>query len=127
MREVAHTIDDPRICVVHTGEGESPAGALAEMLNPVDPSTFHILRLPANTDVELHCHDFDEYWWFISGTAKVTLRAPNGRVEVVDLVPGDMIACVRGIEHTLIADHELVYHQFSSIREGGEREGHLEK
>jgi mannose-6-phosphate isomerase-like protein (cupin superfamily) len=127
MREVAHTIDDPRICVVKIRQGETPAGALAELLNPVDPATFHEWRLPANSDVELHCHDFDEYWWFTSGTPEVTLRAPNGRTEVVTLEPGDMVACVRGIEHTLKADHELIYFQYSSVREGGEREGHLSK
>ena len=41
------------------------------------------------------------------------------------LEPGDMIACVRGIEHTLQSDHELVYFQFSSVLRGDERPGHL--
>ena len=36
-----------------------------------------------------------------------------------------MVACVRGVEHTLWADHELVYFQFSSVLEGDERRGHL--
>jgi hypothetical protein len=29
------------------------------------------------------------------------------------------------MEHTLWADHELVYYQYSSLPEGGERGGHL--
>ena len=125
MREVARQIDDPRICVVRIRQGERAEGALAQMLNPVDPATFHEFRLPANSDVELHHHDFDEYWWFTSGTPEVTLRSPSGRMETVVLEPGDMVACVRGVAHTLLADHELVYFQFSSLREGDEREGHL--
>jgi mannose-6-phosphate isomerase-like protein (cupin superfamily) len=125
MQEIADTIDDPRVCIIRIREGENPVGELAEMLNPVDPATFHECVLPANTDVELHSHDFDEYWWFTSGTPEVTLRSPSGRTEVVTLKPGDLVCCVRGFEHTLIADHELVYFQYSSIREGGEREGHL--
>ena len=125
MREVAHQIDDPRVCVVRIREGGRIEGALAEMLNPVDPATFHEFRLPANSDVELHYHDYDEYWWFTSGTPEITLRGPSGRIEQVILQPGDMVACVRGVAHTLLADHELVYFQFSSLREGDEREGHL--
>ena len=38
---------------------------------------------------------------------------------------GDMVACLRGVEHTLRADHELVYYQYTSVLEGGERPGHL--
>jgi len=29
------------------------------------------------------------------------------------------------VEHTFWADHEVVYFQFSSVLDGGEREGHL--
>jgi len=125
MRKVADDIDDPRMCIVRTGNGERIDGELGEMLNPVDPKTFHQFRLPANTDVELHFHDMDEYWWFTSGQPVVTLRSPAGRVERVTLEPGDMVACVRGIAHTLWADHELVYYQYTSILDGNERGGHL--
>jgi mannose-6-phosphate isomerase-like protein (cupin superfamily) len=125
MENVADHIDDPTLCVVHTGKGQRITGLLAQMLNLVDPSTFHQYRLPANADVELHFHDFDEYWWFVSGTPRITLRTPVGVTKVVHLEPGDMVACVRGIEHTLWADHELVYYQCSSVLSGEERAGHL--
>lgn len=118
-------IDDPAICVVRVRKGERIAGKLAESLNPVDPATFHEYRLRAKTPVELHFHDFDEYWWFTSGTPTVTLRSANGTTRKLQLEPGDLVACVRGVEHTLHADHELVYFQYSSVRKGGEREGHL--
>jgi mannose-6-phosphate isomerase-like protein (cupin superfamily) len=127
MQRVAQSIDDPRVCVVRVRQGERIEGQLAEMLNPVDPATFHEFRLPANTDVELHFHDFDEYWWFTSGTPEITLESPSGRIEKVMLEPGDMIACVRGVAHTLHADHELVYFQYSSVLSGDERGGHLER
>ncbi len=125
MASPADQISDPGVCIVHAGRGQRIEGQLAELLNPVDPRTFHQYRLPANADVELHFHDVDEYWWFTSGQARVTLRTPSGVTKVFELAPGDMVANVRGMEHTLWADHELVYYQFSSLPEGGERGGHL--
>ena len=125
MSSVAERISDPSFCVVHIGQGERITGVLAELLNPVNSESFHEYRLPANSDVELHYHDYDEYWLFTSGHPKVTLRLPTGVMQTVQLEPGDMVACVRGVEHTLWADHELVYFQFSSVLEGGERRGHL--
>ncbi|RKU09408.1 hypothetical protein C6502_12875 [Candidatus Poribacteria bacterium] len=125
MSSVAERIDDPLLCVVHIGQGERITGLLGELLNPVNSESFHEYRLPANSDVELHYHDYDEYWLFTAGTPKVTLRLPTGIMKTVQLEPGDMVACVRGVEHTLWADHELVYFQFSSVLEGSERRGHL--
>ena len=125
MSSVAERIDDPLLCVVHIGKDERITGLLGELLNPVNSESLHEYRLPANSDVELHYHDYDEYWLFTAGTPKVTLRLPSGRTKTVQLEPGDMVACVRGVEHTLWADHELVYFQFCSVLEGGERRGHL--
>ena len=122
---VAAPITDPLMCIIRSGQGERVSPELAELLNPVDPSTFHLYRLPANTDVELHYHDIDEYWWFVSGHPRVTLRTPDGNRRDFDLGPEDLVACVRGVEHTLWADHELVYHQYSSLPKEGEGGGHL--
>ena len=125
MSLVAERIDDPLLCVVHIGKGERITGLLAELLNPVNSESLHEYRLPANSEVELHYHDYDEYWLFTAGAPKVTLRLPTGIAKTVQLEPGDMVACVRGVEHTLWADHELVYFQFCSVLEGSERRGHL--
>ena len=95
------------------------------MLDPVDPASFYEYVLPANTDVELHGHDYDEYWWFTSGTPVVTLWTEAAGEREYRLEPGDMVACLRGVANTLRADHELVYFQFSSVRRDGAREGHL--
>lgn len=122
---VAKRIMDPSLCVVRLGEAQRMPDALSALLRPIDPATIHVYRLPAGTDVELHYHDFDEYWAFLEGHPTVTLRTPAGVVGRFDLGPGDLVACVRGIEHTLRADHELVYYQYSSVLEGGERGGHL--
>ena len=116
---------DPSICIVHLGRTQRIGRELGELLNPVDPTTLHIYRLPANTEVELHHHDMDEYWLFISGHPQVTRRSPAGEPQGYSLEPGDLVACVRGVEHTLCADHELVYYQFSSVLTGKERPGHL--
>jgi mannose-6-phosphate isomerase-like protein (cupin superfamily) len=123
--DVADKISDPGLCVVRLGKGERVNPELAALLNPVAPGTFHEYRLPANSDVELHFHDYDEYWLFTTGRPVVTLRAPSGVTREFQLEPGDMVACLRGVEHTLRADHELIYFQYSSMQTGGERPGHL--
>ena len=125
MSSVIERISDPLLCVVRMRKGERISDLLAELLNPVNPESLHEYRLPANADVELHYHDYDEYWLFTAGHPQVTLRIPTGVMKTVQLEPGDIVACVRGVEHTLRADHELVYFQFSSVREGSERLGHL--
>ncbi len=125
MSVFTQQIDDPAVCIVHTGRGERVPQELAALLNPVNPATFHQYRLRAQAEVALHYHDFDEYWWFTEGNPRVTLRSPSGVIKEFTLEPGDMVACVRGVEHTLWADHELVYYQFSSVPSGGERSGHL--
>lgn len=118
-------IEHPEVCIVRIREGERITGSLAEALDPVDAATIHEFVLPANADVELHYHDFDEYWLFTAGEPQVTLQTPNGTQKTYELHPGDMVACVRGVAHTLKADHPLVYFQFSSVRREGAREGHL--
>lgn len=119
--------EDPSFCVVHLGRGERIGEVLAGLLKPVDARTMHQYRLPAKAQVELHYHDFDEYWLFTEGRPLVTLRSPAGVKKEYQLEPGDLVACVRGVEHTLWADHELVYFQWISILEGGERPGHLQR
>jgi mannose-6-phosphate isomerase-like protein (cupin superfamily) len=125
MDGVTDQLKDVSLCVVRLGGGERISEELAGLLNPVDPATIHQYRLPPNSEVELHYHDVDEYWVFLSGRPRVTLRSAAGATAQVLLGAGDMVACRRGVEHTLWADHELIYLQFSSVRQGWEREGHL--
>ncbi|MBI4531780.1 MAG: hypothetical protein HY709_09670 [Candidatus Latescibacteria bacterium] len=118
-------IDNPDLCIIRASRGERISQELGRFLDPVDPTTIHEYVLPANTPVELHYHDFDEYWLFRSGEPLITLRAPNGTIRQYQLSPGDMVACLHGVAHTLAADHDLVYFQFSSVRREGARGGHL--
>ena len=125
MDNMTEAVHDVSLCIVHLSRGERISGELARYLNLVDPTSIHEYHLPAKSDVELHYHDVDEYWVFLSGSPTVTLRSTEGKAAQFRLQPGDMVACPRGVEHTLWADHHLVYLQFSSARSGGEREGHL--
>ena len=117
--------DNPDLCIIHTRAGERISPQLAALLDPVDPATFEEYVLRANTPVELHGHDFDEYWWFTGGTPRVTLWTQASGEREYQLQPGDMVACLRGVAHTLYADHDLVYFQFCSVRRPGARDGHL--
>lgn len=127
MEHPALQVTDPGICIVRLARGERPGQALRALLRPVDPGSFHVYRLPAGTLVELHDHDYDEHWLFIDGRPRVTLRTAAGITREFDLEPGDLVACVRGVEHTLAADHELVYYQYTSVLAGDERPGHLQR
>ena len=110
----ADRFEDPAICVAKLGDGTMIPPSLAELLNPVDPSTFHVhvFKQPANTDVALHYHDNDEYWAFIAGHPRVTLRTSAGVVKHFDLGP-------------VWADHDVAYYQYSSVLTGDVRGGHL--
>lgn len=118
-------ITSPDICIVRMRAGERVPAELAALLDPVDMPSMHEYVLPANTPVELHYHDVDEYWLFTEGHPLVTLRLPDGTTGVYHLNPGDMAATLRGVEHTLSADHPLRYFQFTSVRRPDARSGHL--
>lgn len=69
-------VPDVDLCVVHSYAGKRIDPALAGLLDPVNPGSFHQYTLPARELVELHYHDVDEYWWFTSGNPVVTLWSP---------------------------------------------------
>ena len=54
MCEAANQIEDPSICVVRLRKGERIEGKLVELLNPVDPASFHEFRLPPDTCIPHH-------------------------------------------------------------------------
>ena len=118
-------ITNPDLCIAKLRAGERVSEALAIHLDPVDMTSMHEYVLPANTFVELHYHDFDEYWLFTEGHPEITLRLPDGTTKVYTLGPGDLVATLHGVEHTLSADHTLRYFQFSSALRPDARTGHL--
>lgn len=123
IREVM--ISATRLCIVRLRERERMPQELAEVLDEVDISSIDEYVLPANTPVELHYHQFDEYWLFTEGSPTVTLRLPDGTTDVYKLGSGDLVVTLRGTEHTLAADHTVKYFQFSSKIRPGARKGHL--
>jgi hypothetical protein len=66
-------IANPDLRIVRTRGGECIGAEITVSLAPVDPATLHKYVLPAGRFVELHRHDYDEYWWFTSGSPIVTL------------------------------------------------------
>jgi len=118
-------VANPDLCIVHTHKGERIGAELAAVLDPVDPATFHRYVLEPGRKVELHGHDFDEYWWFTGGKPIVTLWTASKGAREYSLEEGDLVVLVRGMAHTLRADHTLTYFQFSSIPRPGARAGHL--
>ncbi|MBI4553082.1 MAG: hypothetical protein HY710_12530 [Candidatus Latescibacteria bacterium] len=118
-------ITNPDLCVIRLRARERISAELAALLDPVNIASMHEFVLPANADVELHYHDIDEYWLFTDGHPTVTLRLPDGTQKVYHLESSDLVATLRGVEHTLHADHPLTYFQFSSTPAPGARGGHL--
>ena len=118
-------IEDPDRCVVRIRDGERIRGVLAEALDPVDPQSLHEYVLPANADVELHYHDFDEYWLFTEGTTTVTLRMPDGTRKEYEIGPYDLIATPEGVEHGHIPNETVRGLQFVSKIRPGARRGHI--
>lgn len=116
---------DTGCCIIRIRQGERIGPELAALLDPVNAASFHEYRLPANTPVELHRHENDEYWWFTSGTPVVTLWSEAAGLTEYQLQPGDLVACLRGVAHTLRADHELVYFQFTGEFRPGVTGAHL--
>lgn len=118
-------VDTPDLCIIRLRAGERVSPELGALLDPVDMTSMHEYVLPAHTPVELHYHDMDEYWLFTEGHPLVTLRLPDGTQQAYALGPGDLAATLRGVEHTLHADHTLRYFQFTSVRRSDARSGHL--
>lgn len=120
-------ITNSDLCIIRLRARERISEELAARLDPVDMVSMHEFVLPANAEVELHYHDIDEYWLFTDGHPTITLRLPDGTQKVYHLGPGDLVATLRGVEHTLHADHPLTYFQFTSTPAPGARMGHLRR
>jgi mannose-6-phosphate isomerase-like protein (cupin superfamily) len=118
-------VTNPDLCVVHSHLGDRISPELAKVLEPVEPATLHLYRFAKDRKLELHGHDVDEYWWFISGTPLVTLWTRYTGARDYQCGPGDLIVLVRGMAHSFRADHDLVYHQFHTKYPPGARVGHI--
>src|ERR1041385_7669036 len=113
------------LCIVHSHQKQVIEKRLAALLDPIDPATLHQYTLPPRSPVELHYPEVAEDWWFTSGSPIVTLWSRASGLREYQLAPGDLVACLRGVAHTLWADHVVTYYQFSSVRPPGKRGDHL--
>ena len=118
-------ISNTDLCIIKLRAGERISKTLADLLDPIDMMSMHEYVLPAKSDVELHYHDFDEYWLFNEGHPKVTLNLADGTTREYHLEPGDLVATACGVAHTLYADHTLRYYQWHSVINPDARPGHL--
>lgn len=75
------------------------------------------------TPLEVHYHDFDEYWFIVSGH---TEGETDGRAW--QLEPGDLIATARGYEHGMpnVAEH-IMGVAFEPALAPNQRKGHLHR
>lgn len=118
---------EPRMFVVNHGGGESLAPEIQKLLDPPDFSTFGFPVLSKDVSTELHFHDYDEPWAWVKGRSVVTIRLPDGRSDQVEVGPGWVIYCVRGVEHGHQPLEDWAVYQWISVKRPGCREGHLHR
>lgn len=76
-----------------------------------------------DTPLEVHYHDFDEYWFIVSGHTEAQTDGVT-----YDLGPGDLIATARGYEHGMPNVGELVTGvAFEPATGPDQRKGHLHR
>ncbi|MBU2663623.1 hypothetical protein KOI35_08905 [Actinoplanes bogorensis] len=75
------------------------------------------------TPLEMHYHDFDEYWFIIHGHTEAFTDGDRH-----ELVPGDLIATARGYEHGMPKPGEAITGvAFEPELTAGQRKGHLHR
>lgn len=89
----------PRDFVVNTGAGERIPDQVQLLLDPLNGASLHAWNLARDKATKLHYHEYDEYWLWTKGRTMLTIRLPDGRSESLEIGPGWMVCCVRGIEH----------------------------
>lgn len=103
--------------------GEEIAGCgvwiLSNEDNPAD--TGDPVDYPKQTSMDNHYHDYDEYWFILSGSAQVAVSG-----ERQDVVAGDCIAIAMGHHHDMPIVHgEMRGAFFETSLCGQKRLGHL--
>jgi len=80
-------------------------------------------RDPGGT-VELHFHDYEEFWFVVKGQARVVTE---GQESVA--APGDIVCTHMGEEHAILEVVQAPYQQvwIACNRRGPGRKGHLHK
>lgn len=90
---------EPLMFVFNHNTREKPAPEVLALLDTIDPRSFVHMTLPREKGPALHYHECDEYWGWTKGRTLVTIRLPDGRSDSVEIGPGWVVYCVRGVEH----------------------------
>jgi len=117
----------PRDFVVNAGGGEHLSDAIRDWLDPLNGGSLHAWNLAKDKATSLHYHDYDEYWLWTKGRTMLTIRLPDGRRDTLEIGPGWIVYCVRGVEH----GHQSLedwgcYECIGDVRPGA-RQGHLKR
>jgi len=116
---------EPRMFVVNHAAGEKLAGQVRDILDPVDVASMHFWALAKDRFPELHFHDNDEYWAWVAGRTVVTIRLPDGRSDQVEVGPGAIVYCVRGVEHCHKPLEDWCCYEWTGVQRPRARPGHL--
>ena len=116
---------EPRMFVVNHGKGEKLSAEVQRFLSPVRTDSVHCWMLPKDKATTLHYHDYDEYWAWLKGRTLLQIRLPDGRSDELEIGPGWIVYCVRGVEHGHIPLDDWGCFEWLSIPHPNARKGHL--
>jgi mannose-6-phosphate isomerase-like protein (cupin superfamily) len=117
----------PRMFAVNHAAGEALDPAVAGLLDPVDPASLHFWDLKREQSTELHFHEHDEHWLWCRGRTKLTIRLPDGRAVALEIGPGWIVYCLRGVEHGHQPLSDWGCFESTSILRPGARPGHMHR
>ena len=115
----------PRMFVVNHAGGEKLAPEIAQWLDPVQTTSFHCWMLKRENKTALHYHDRDEYWAWVHGRTLLEIRLPDGRSDRVEIGPGWIVYCLRGVEHGHTPLEDWACFEWVGMERPGSRPGHL--
>lgn len=116
---------EPRMFAVNHAAGERLVPEIQCLLDPVNPDSYHCCMLPKEKATKLHYHDNDEYWAWIKGRSMLTVRLPDGRSDELEIGPGWILYCVRGVEHGHTPLEDWGCFEWVGEQRQGIRDGHL--
>lgn len=118
---------EPEMFIVDHGAGEQPDERIQRLKSPLDGDGLHCWFLAKEKATALHYHDYDEYWAWMKGRSVVTIRLPDGRSGKFEVGPGQVVHCVRGVEHGHEPLEDWGCYEWRSVIEPDARKGHLKR
>ena len=116
---------EPRMFAVNHAAREQLSPQIAQLLDPILTDSTHCWMLEKEKATALHFHDNDEYWAWLKGRTLLTIRLPDGRSDRLEIGPGWIVYCVRGVEHGHQPLEDWGCFEWVGIRRANARSGHL--